>query len=142
MDQRFLTVYHQHKDLVYNLCLHYVHRPEDAEEITQDVFIKAHQKLNTFKENSTIKTWLYRITINTCLDFLKAQSRQKRFGFLTGLLDSETQRERPELTHHLHPGIQMEHREGLSEILAWIDELPPTQKTAIVLMKIEGFSQK
>jgi RNA polymerase sigma factor (sigma-70 family) len=67
-----------HKDLVYNLALSYVQNSEDAEEITQDVFIAVYQSISSFKAQANIKTWIYRIAINKSLDFIKAKKRQKR----------------------------------------------------------------
>lgn len=128
--------------MVYNLCLHYVHSAEDAEELTQDVFIKVHQKMEGFRKDAQIKTWIYRITINTCLDFIKAQNRKKRSGFMTGLFSSKTEEERPELSHAIHPGVQLERQESLGQLMNWIHELPTTQQTALILTKIEGMSQK
>lgn len=128
--------------MVYNLCLHYVHSIEDAEELTQDVFIKVYQKREGFREDAQLKTWIYRITINSCLDFLKAQKRKKRFGFMTGLFSSKTEEERPELSHSIHPGIQLEQQESLGQLMNWIHELPGAQQTALILTKIEGMSQK
>jgi RNA polymerase sigma-70 factor (ECF subfamily) len=142
MHPAFETIYEAHKDMVYNLCLHYVHRTEDAEELTQDVFIKVFQKLEGFREDAQLKTWIYRITIHVCLDFIKAQKRQKRFGFMTGLFSSTTGEERAELIHGHHPGLQLEQQERLGQLLKWIKELPATQQTALILMKIEGMTQK
>lgn len=68
--------------MVYNVALNYVQNIEDAEEITQDVFLKVHESLASFKKNSTIKTWIYRITINQSLDFLKKKKAKKGFIFL------------------------------------------------------------
>ena len=70
---------------MFNLALQYVQQTEDAQEITQDVFVAAHQALPGFKGQSTITTWLYRITINKSLDFLKARKRKKRFGIFAAL---------------------------------------------------------
>ena len=67
----FIAIYNQYKVLVYNVALHYLQNVEDAEEITQDVFVQVHNSLDSFKENSSLKTWIYRITINKSLDFIK-----------------------------------------------------------------------
>ena len=67
----FEEIYHQYNMLVYNLALNYLHNTEDAEEITQDVFVKVYQSIENFKSNSSLKTWIYRITINQSLDFIK-----------------------------------------------------------------------
>ena len=77
--------YQAHKNLVFNLALNYVQNTEDAEEITQDVFLSVDQSMANFKGQSDIKTWIYRITINKSLDFLKAQKRKKRFGMIASL---------------------------------------------------------
>ena len=70
-----------YKRQVYNLALHYVHNSEDAEEITQDVFVKIFQKINQFQNQSELKTWIYRITINQSLDYIKARKSKKRWAF-------------------------------------------------------------
>ena len=75
----FEAFYIKNKNFVYNLALQYVQNIEEAQEITQDVFLKAHQKIHTFKGDATLETWLYRITINTSLDAIKAKKRKKRF---------------------------------------------------------------
>jgi len=59
--------------MVYNLALHYVQNIQDAEEITQDVFVSVYQSLAKFKESSTISTWIYRIAINKSLDYIKSK---------------------------------------------------------------------
>mgnify|MGYP003553817947 CR=1 FL=1 len=72
----FESIYNQHKILVYNLALNYLQNTEDAEEITQDVFVQLHHSLSEFKEQSSLKTWIYRITINKSLDFIKKKNSQ------------------------------------------------------------------
>ena len=76
----FENLYQQYKKLVYNLSLHYTQNIEDAEEVTQDVFIRIYERMHTFKEKSSIKTWIYRITINMSLDYLKAKKKKKKMG--------------------------------------------------------------
>ena len=75
----FEKLYHEHKTLVFNVALNYLQNVEDAEEITQDVFIKVHHSLKKFNQKSSYKTWIYRITINQCMDFIKHKNGQKRF---------------------------------------------------------------
>ena len=81
-------LYAKHSGMVYNLALHYVQNSEDAQEITQDVFVAVYQSLEGYQKTSSISTWMYRITINKSLDFLKARQRKKRFAFLTSLFFS------------------------------------------------------
>ena len=138
---QFEELYNQHKNLVYNLALQYVQNIEDAEEITQDVFVSVYEKLDSFRQESKHSTWLYRITINKSLDFLKAKKRQKRFSFFTSLFHEETGEVKHQVSDFNHPGIMMEEKEQLKKLFTLINELPDNQKTALILMKIEEKSQ-
>ena len=70
----FEEIYFEHYKMVFNLALQYVQNIQDAEEITQDVFVKVFDSLNSFKNQSSLKTWIYRISINQSLDFIKAKN--------------------------------------------------------------------
>jgi RNA polymerase sigma-70 factor (ECF subfamily) len=136
----FQQLYEQTKTRVFNLALSYVRNYEDAEEITQDVFVEVFQSANAFKGDASVTTWLYRITVNKSLDFLKRLKRRKRFAFLTSLFDSNT----GEVLHHppdfAHPGIALENKELAAVLFQAIDKLPDKQKTAYLLTKVEGLS--
>ena len=127
--------------MVYNLALQYVQQTEDAQEITQDVFVSVHQSFHQFREQSTVTTWIYRIAINKSIDFLKARKRKKRFGFLTSLFYDESNDLIYDLPSFDHPGIQLEHKERLEQLFNYINQLPDNQKTALILSKIEKKSQ-
>ncbi|MFT7156462.1 MAG: RNA polymerase sigma factor (sigma-70 family) [Parvicella sp.] len=127
--------------MVYNVALSYVQNVENAQEITQDVFVKVYQKLDSFNEQSSVKTWIYRITINQSLDFIKMSSRKKRFGFMTGLLDRQN-REHSVFTHFDHPGVQLEQKEAVQKIYDGINQLPAKQKTVLLLRIQEELSIK
>ncbi|MBT7305009.1 MAG: RNA polymerase sigma factor [Bacteroidetes bacterium] len=133
----FEAFYIKNKNFVYNLALQYVQNIEEAQEITQDVFLKAHQKIHTFKGDATLETWLYRITINTSLDAIKAKKRKKRFAIF-----SQNQDELNKYTNFNHPGVTLENKEALQRLFGLINKLPQTQKTALILVKIEGKSIK
>jgi RNA polymerase sigma factor (sigma-70 family) len=115
---------------------------EDAEDITQEVFIEVFHSLHLFKEQSALSTWIYRIAVNKSLDFLKAKKRKKRFAFLTQLFHPETGEVLHEVSHFDHPGVALENKERSQILFGAIKNLPENQKTAFVLFKIEGFPQK
>lgn len=69
--QAYAYLINKHKSLVYSLCLKITKNKEDAEEVAQDVFLKAYQQLSTFKRDSKFATWLYRIAYNTSLNKIK-----------------------------------------------------------------------
>jgi len=137
----FEELYAQHKDLVFNLALQYTQNIEDAEEITQDVFMKVYENMNSFRNQSGVKTWIYRITINQSLDFLKARNRKKR-AFLSRILSINNSEQYTEIPHFNHPGIVLEQKEALEHLFNCLNQLPDQQKTVIILLKIDNLSQQ
>ena len=135
----FRALYHQHARTVYNLCLNYLRGREDAQEATQDVFVKVHERFTGFKGDASVSTWIYRITINTCLDRLKARKRKKR-SLLGWFSLSDEHVERAASLVFDHPGVAAEDREALERLLAVVDELPEHQKTALLLKTTEDLS--
>ena len=134
----FNQIYKDNSLLVYNLALHYVQNIEDAEEITQDVFVKIHQSWSGFKNDSTIRTWIYRITINKCLDFIKHKNSKKRF-FIFGK-KSQNEQEYSNISTFEHPGILLENKENATLLFGVINTLTHNQKTAFLLSKLDGLS--
>jgi RNA polymerase sigma-70 factor (ECF subfamily) len=122
---------------VFNLALQYVQNQEDAQEITQDVFVAVHYAMGDFKAQSSVATWIYRIAINKSLDFLKAKQRKKRFAFLSSLFYPDSTEIKYNTVTFDHPGVLLENKEAIAEILKYINELPDAQKTALILTKIE-----
>lgn len=134
-------IYHQYKNLVFNLALQYTNNVQDAEEVTQDVFVKVFDKLGTFRKESEFKTWIYRITINQSLDFIKSKNRIKR-SFIYSLFDNKVDFSEHNIPDFNHPGIALENEENLKNLMLKIYKLPENQKTVIILLKIEELSQK
>lgn len=129
-----------HKDRVYNLALNYLQNAEDAEEVTQDVFVAVFRSMEQFRHEAEISTWIYRITINKSLDHIKAKKRKKRWGVLATLFYGDENRtmETPDFNH---PGVQLEQKQALEKIFKYINELPENQRTALLLSKTEQKSQ-
>ena len=136
--QDFEDIYNQYNILVYNVALNYLQNTEDAEEITQDVFVQINESFSKFNEQSTLKTWIYRITINKCLDFIKHKNSKKRF-FIFGK-KSNNERELNNITNFDHPGITLENKENAIILFEIINKLSENQKTAFLLSKLDGLS--
>ncbi len=135
---RFEKLYHEFQKLVYNVALNYLQNTEDAEEVTQDVFVKVYNSLGNFNQKSSYKTWIYRITINQCLDFLKQKNSQKRF-FIFGK-KSQNEQEYLNTSTFEHPGILMEQQEDAKILFEIINTLTENQRTAFLLSKLDGVS--
>jgi RNA polymerase sigma factor (sigma-70 family) len=93
------------KDKVYNTALAYLQHTEEAEEATQDVFIEIYESASTFKATSSVSTWIYRITVNKCLDRLRHQKRQKRFAFITSIFKQDSSLRRFAFARCISPSI-------------------------------------
>jgi RNA polymerase sigma-70 factor (ECF subfamily) len=130
----------EYKSRVYNTVLGMVHNAEDAEELAQDVFVKALQTIETFKGDAKLSTWLYRIAVNKSLDHIKKGQRKKRFAFLVSINSGSEDSPAPNPASFIHPGWQLENKELGQQLFKAIDQLADKQKTALTLNKIEGLS--
>lgn len=124
--------------MVYNLALNYVQNHEDAQEITQDAFMSVYQSMDKFRNDSSPSTWIYRITINRCLDHIKARKRKKRFALILSIFGEGAPGDLPVFDH---PGVKLEQKQEMERIFTCINELPHNQKTALLLSKTEHRSQ-
>lgn len=135
----FQEIYETYKNKVFNTCIGYLQNHEDAEEVTQDVFIEIHRSSGSFEGKSTLSTWIYRIAVNKSLDFIKSKNRKKRFAFMSSLFNQagDLQHDSP---NFYHPGVQLEQKENSAILFKAINALPENQKTAFILSKVEGLS--
>lgn len=138
----FRIFYEHYKAKVYNTAISYLQNAEEAEEVTQDVFVEIFHSAATFKGESSPSTWVYRITINKCLDALRYRKRKKRFGFLKSLFGESMQEPEVEVPHFEHPGVALENKENASLLFAAMKQLPENQKAAFILSQVEDLPQK
>jgi RNA polymerase sigma-70 factor (ECF subfamily) len=130
----FESIYRTHAGRLYSVACRLLGNPADAEDMLQDIFLAAHRKLDTFRGDSALGTWLYRLAMNLCLDYLR--SRAARTGRLTGALEDE-----PGLsdTGSRRLAEQAVTRMDLERALA---QLPEGCRTAFVLHDIEGLEHR
>src|ERR1041384_3994752 len=83
----FETLYRQHASRIYTLACRMAGSPEDGEDLLQEIFLQAYRKLETFKGDSAIGTWLYRLAMNHCLDYVR--SGQAKMSKLTESLAAQ-----------------------------------------------------
>lgn len=123
---------------VYNLSLGILQNEEDAEDATQEVFTTVFLSINQFKGESKLSTWIYRISVNKCREFIRKKSRKKRFGFLTTLENVEHKSFQSENANFMHPGIELENQERAAILFEAINRLPENQKIAFSMHKMDG----
>ena len=130
----FETIYRAHAGRLYSVACRVLGNPTDAEDLLQEIFLAAHRKLETFRGESALGTWLYRLAMNLCLDHLR--SRATRSGQLTDALDDEY-------------GLDDSGSRRLAErTVARMDleramaQLPEGCRTAFVLHDVEGLEHR
>jgi RNA polymerase sigma-70 factor (ECF subfamily) len=130
----FEELYRTHAGKLYGLVLRMVGNPADAEDLLQEIFLSAHRKLESFRGESALGTWLYRLATNHCLDHLR--SRSARTGQLTDTLDDE-------------PGLAAAGSRGIAEqTVAKMDleralaQLPNGCRAAFVLHDVQGLEHR
>jgi RNA polymerase sigma-70 factor (ECF subfamily) len=129
-----------YQNKVYNTCYSFLKQSDIAEDQTQEVFILIFNSIAQFEEKSSLKTWIYRITVTRCLDYLRAQSRQKRKS--TGLLSLFGLVQEIPSNNDFTPYEHLENKEYAKIIADTLDEMKDKYKTAFVLKYMDGMSQK
>jgi len=112
-----------------------VKNAQDAEDLAQEVFIEVFKKKESFIGDSEIGTWIYRIAVNKCLEYLRRKKSQKRGG---GNISNEIGENRIEEFNH--PGVVLENKERAVVLFKAIETLSENQKVAFTLQKLEGLS--
>lgn len=138
--EAFAAFVQHHQQLVMNTALGIVQNKEDAEEIAQDVFVEVFEQHQHFKGESSVTTWLYRITTNKCIDHIRKKKTKKRFAFITNLFHQNSNEPLHDAGHFVHPGVLAENKEKAALLFKAIEQLPEKQKTAYVLYEIENLS--
>ena len=78
-DERpFRVLYQRHQEMVWRVCYRFMGNEEDADDLTQEVFLKVHRKLSQYKGQAKFSTWLYRIATTTCIDEKRRRTRQPK----------------------------------------------------------------
>jgi RNA polymerase sigma-70 factor (ECF subfamily) len=123
---------------IYNYCLRMTNSREDAEDLTQEVFIKVYRSLKNFKGNSQLSTWIYRIAHNICID--NYRRNKATVVPLTHNRPGEEERELDLLSTEPSPEETVITREKQEMIMACINSLKPEYRSVIILRDIQHHS--
>jgi RNA polymerase sigma-70 factor (ECF subfamily) len=128
-DRPFAVLFERHKQMVWSVCYRFMANGEDAEDLLQEVFIKAYRGLLSFEGRSTFRTWLYQIAINTCRNELR-QRRRRPDPIVTPMDDLKLADPSPS------PGsIQGEWSEAVATAMM---NLRPAEREILILRDFEG----
>jgi len=131
----FDLIVERHRRAVYQLCYRFVGNHEDASDLSQDVFLRAYRGLRTFRGQSTVATWLYRIGVNVCLNRVSAKTT---LGTLTEPMD-----ERQFVDERVESASdRMLREERGARVRAAIVLLPPKQRATLILRTYQELSHQ
>ena len=127
------------KNRVFRLALRYFRRPEDAEDVTQEVFLKVYRTAATYRKDAPFEHWLLRVSTNACLDRLRASRRRREEVLSTITPDAGAWLDRA-LGGTSLEAQQADTARGLAAEL--LSTLAPKDRAVLVLMDIEGLSAR
>ena len=135
-------LYDRYSSLIYNVALNFVPDRAEAEDVVQEVFIGIYRSLGSFRQGSSLKTWIYKIAVNASLENIRRKKRKKRLG-VTVPVQTEVGEAISPITSTLdHPGVLLEQKELAEHLFAAINNLDDAQRSAYTLKHLEGLSQK
>ena len=123
---------------VYNLALRTVGNEDDAFDMSQEAFIKAFNSIGSFRGESRFSVWLYRLTMNVCLDFLRSEGRRAH-GSLT-YIDEEDEKELEISDERFSPEAVAEKNELRRSVNEGLLKLPANYRAILLLREIDGLS--
>ena len=129
----------RYEKTVYSLAVRMVSDREDAADMTQEAFIKAYNSLSSFRGDSRFSVWLYRITTNVCLDFLRSKSRRPQLSLtVVDDDDGDVQLDIPDPA--ADPEDQLMKRLGMQSLSEGLKLLPDKQRQILVMRELGGMS--
>jgi RNA polymerase sigma-70 factor (ECF subfamily) len=135
----FAEIYEAHKDLVFNVCFRMVGDWHEAEDLAQEVFVKAYRAMDRLRGEAKASTWLYRIAVNACLNHQRRKQRV-RWLSLDFLFESRSETEVGLPASEQSPFDELTQRETETLVQDAVNSLPLNQRAVLVLQVYEGLS--
>ena len=126
----FEAIVRRHQRSVYRVAVRMLGSSADAQDVTQDTFVRAWRGIHSFRRDSALSTWLYRIVIRRCLDLLATRRS------FEPLAEAELALVVPDVAD------SVAQRERLRAVMQAINRLPADQRAALVLREFEGLSHR
>ena len=129
--EAFAALYREQSPRLFALTRRMGGSPEEGEDLLQEIFLQAYRKLDSFKGDASIGTWLYRLAINHCLDYVRG--RQAKMNKITETLDADASPE---------PVARRDTPIARIDLDRAVERLPNGCREAFVLHDVEGFDHK
>lgn len=126
-ENRFKEAIRSNKDRIYRLCCCYVSQEDERKDVYQEVLIHIWRSLDKFEGRSDISTWIYRITVNTCLGYLRSEGRRKR------VFDDASRFDKVDIPDQSRDGDSLQTETNVERLYDCIAELPAIDRTLVSL---------
>ena len=136
----FRLLVDEHQKKVLNTCNRFVNNREDAEDLTQEVFVEVYKSVSAFRGDAKISTWIYRIAVTKSLDYLRKKKRKKRFGIMKNIFSDDNDDREIQASESSDPGKQAEDEDRLRILNSALEKLPENQRAAFTLSKYDEMS--
>lgn len=137
----FRELVQRYQRRVYGVAFGMLHNAEDAMDVTQDAFIRVHRYLERFEGSSSFFTWLYRITVNLCIDHLRKEGKAQTVDY-----DDSIAHQNPDAGQlrpwslEMNPGRELDRSELRELIARALESLSPNHRAVILMREVEGLS--
>ena len=138
--EAFKELVQRYQKRVYGIAVGMLHSPEDAMDVTQEVFIKVHMYMGRFKGTSSFYTWLYRIAVNLCIDHLRRESKLQKVDYDDTIVQREEVGEFLAGAQALSPLRSLDQQELSNRIQRALQGLSPNHRAVLLMREVEGLS--
>jgi RNA polymerase sigma-70 factor, ECF subfamily len=138
----FKQLVEEHQLMVFRTCMGLLHDMNESEDISQDVFLEVYNSLSSFRSQSKLSTWIYRIAINKSLNHLKKLKRRKLIGKVEELFLPGNQRNALSEPASEPTDAALEQEERKKMVQLALGKLPENQQVAFVLFRYDELSHK
>ena len=123
LQHQFEQIVSTHDAMLRRICLGYAHTSQDLEDLYQDVLVNIWRGLSSFRSDSSVRTWVYRIALNTCVSTLRIRSRQPQSTSLDEVITvADQSQERKDAVKDLYECIATLNPIDKAIVMMWLDE--------------------
>jgi RNA polymerase sigma-70 factor, ECF subfamily len=141
--EAFKELVEKYQRKVYSICFGMLKNAEDSMDVSQEVFLKVYRYLDKFNQQSSFYTWLYRITVNLCIDHIRKNGRTKSVDYDDSILrDGDVDGDENILpsTLGINPDKVYGRKELRKKMLEALETLSEKHRTILILREVEGLS--
>ncbi|MFZ4771025.1 MAG: RNA polymerase sigma factor [Ferruginibacter sp.] len=134
----FRKLVEDYRNRVFSTVLNILQNNEEAEDAAQEIFIQVFESIHSFKGESSLSTWIYRIAVRKALEKIRKKNRRQRLYKILPWWMPEEKKSSEAL--FLHPGLAAEQKEKAAILFGAIKSLPEKQQLAFTLLKVQGMN--